>query len=154
VTPQNPSHPERPGGTRTGLLVVGALIVASVPLALASHSLFLRSEDELSQVRVRMEDLGRSVDPMGCVSAVLDWRPNCGALKGLCDRSVPELVYACMGAQDRAEYCEGIQKDTDSTSFGFGDCQARGFGRRAGSCAGAWRAVANFCTGRAPTRWM
>ncbi len=151
---QDSSHPRQHGDSRVGLFVVLGLLLVSVPLALVSHAAFLRSEDELGPVRARMVERGATATPTECVDEVMTWRPSCDAVKGLCERSVPELVFACMGGQDRDAYCTSIKSEAENTAFGFGDCQARGFTRREGSCAGAWRAVVNFCNGRSPTRLL
>lgn len=139
---------------KTALWVVILSLLGSAPLAIFAYMQFSASEAELLPVRTRFRELGATSQPGQCVDAVLEWRPTCTALKGLCARSVPELVYTCMGGGDRREYCASIEDESSSTNFGFGDCEGRGYSQRDPTCAAAWRSIANFCTGRSPTRLM
>lgn len=139
---------------RTALWVVVLSLVGSAPLAWFAWRAFSESEAALRPVRDHFREMGPTATPDQCVAEVLEWRPTCTALKGLCGRSVPELVYSCMGTGDRAEYCASITQDSLSTEFGFGDCESRGYSQRDPTCAAAWRSVANFCNGRSPTRLM
>jgi hypothetical protein len=91
-------------------------------------------------------------EPEACVVEGIDWLEACPGDRTFCKGSAPEVVRRCVESQDRAAYCEGLDRSWMTTGFGFHDCEARIEGlekgdakKRESVCAGGYRVIADHC---------
>jgi hypothetical protein len=125
--------------------VLGVL-AASVPIGLFAHRRLAAADQYIAAELREMTVRGRELSTGGCVTAVVDYRARCRAMRSLCEASVPDMMKACLAARDRAAACAELGDRPMSTGFGFEACKAAGPGRRArDACAAAYRAIASHC---------
>jgi len=143
---------QRRSGNRTTWVVLGCIFVGSLIMGFVSYGQFMSSEQSIQADFDGMRERGASLDPEGCVDAVIAWHAECQAMKVLCDKSVGRMMEQCMAGADRHAYCAATDVSSNAHSgFGFKQCKARGAHEGKGKrlkkkvCGTAYRAIAYHC---------
>jgi hypothetical protein len=151
-TMENPSMPttdEPPAptrGSRGAVIVIGTLLLASVPLGLLAWFRFKSSEVVLTEERAITRQNAPHMSSQQCVERVLALRAQCAALPRLCDQAVGDNMDTCLAGRDRSQECAELGDQIHSTRFGFDACRSRSGGRALRTaCATAYRAIAASC---------
>jgi hypothetical protein len=134
-----------PARQRGGLGVMLALLSAAGALGVVAYWRFVESERALGADLARMARRAPLLGVEGCVGEVLAWNGACAAMKSLCDATVPRMMETCLRGVDRSADCAVYAQRVMATSFGVGECRARGRGRRDKPCALAYRSIAAHC---------
>ncbi len=150
MQPQVPvSNDESGAGRSSGLIVLAAFVVLIwVVMGYGSTAKYFESEDHIGLTLAHMQEAGATATVEQCVDEVLEWRPNCMALVGLCDASIDRVMSACLAGQDRTEECLGLRDKIGHTGMGVKECRERGIERREGQdkeCAGSYGQLSAYC---------
>lgn len=150
MQPQVPVSTDESGAGRfSGLIVLAAFVVLTwVVMGYGSTAKYFESEDHISVTLEHMVEAGSSATVEECVDEVLEWRPMCTALVGLCDSSIDRVMSACLSGQDRTNECLELRDDIGRTGLGVQQCRERGIERRKGQdkeCAKSYGQVSAYC---------
>lgn len=147
------------GKVGLGVLVLGIPALFLVPYYRSVTEEYERfhtyMEATVDNTETPPEWMARSFAPEECVAWGIDWEENCPGTKEFCKGAVSSVVGRCVETQDRAAYCEGLDKAWMTTGFGYHDCEAKleplpedaktQRKRREKACAAGYRSVANHC---------
>ena len=119
-----------------------------VVMGFGSTARYFQSEDHIGQTLDHMVEAGKTATVEQCVDEVLEWRPQCTALAGLCDGSIDRVMSACLAGQDRKAECLALRDEIGHTGLGVDECRARGIERRKGQdkeCAKSYNQLSAYC---------
>ncbi len=150
MQPQVPANTDESGERRSsGLIVMAAFVVLIwVVMGFGSTARYFESEDHIGATLARVHEAGATATVEQCVDEVLEWRPTCTALAGLCDGSIDRVMSACLAGQDRTNECLAMRDDIGHTGLGVEQCRDRGIERRKGQdkeCAKSYGQVSAYC---------
>jgi len=129
-----------------GYWVIALIFSFSSIIGIVAYSKYVSSEKTLLQNFNKMSSLGKTASVETCVDHVLNWRKTCQAMKSLCDVSVPRMMGACLGSQNRKPYCNQLGTTSSDTHFGYKECQARKVNKKTKkACALSYRVIDNHC---------
>lgn len=149
--PENQMTDREPegGGMKSGLWVVGIVMVFATGLAIFASYRFRSSEQYLTQAHDEFAERGEALTVSECVNSVLEWRHECEAMKSLCDSNVERMVTACIEARDRSGYCASVGDSISDSHFSAAACADHGIDRSEREpwkfCGMAYRAVDFHC---------
>jgi hypothetical protein len=130
----------------SGYKVLAGLFFLSTAMGIFAYAQFDRSEKHLTERLLEFRALGESATEQQCIDAVMEWVPQCSAMKSLCDDSVQRMMVACLIGQKRIEMCNEVEPIRRKTSFGYHECAARGLDRSGKkACASVYRAIDKYC---------
>ena len=134
-------------GPRLSWVLGGVGLLVLVMGVLAAYR-YDQSEAHFAAVQREMDEKGKTLDPEGCVDAILEWHASCTANGPLCDHGVPKIMTHCLKAQDRTAMCESLDLRSARAQWVWGKCKDRGTpckSRKKCPCADAYRAMDSFC---------
>lgn len=135
-----------PQRRHAGFLVVAGILLISTIMGVLSFRSYLASEKYLIEARENMAQEGSRLTSDQCVDAVLQWAPQCSAMKSLCDASVPRMMHSCLAARDRRADCMNLGASSRDTHFEYRQCQARGVDKKMRkTCGNTYQALVAHC---------
>jgi hypothetical protein len=128
--------------------VLGGVAILAAAMGAAGYWQLVRSRDHFAEATAKMDDLGKTLDTEGCITAVLDWHAECAANKPLCDNGLPMVMTHCLLGDDRTQTCESLDLSSAKAKWVFNKCEERGTpctNRKTCACASAYRTIDSFC---------
>ena len=139
-------------------MIGGVIVLLCIAFGLAAMRQKSQFEEyrtaKLDEQTMPWADKEQSVDQ--CVAYTVDWAMGCPGVESWCSAHAPRLTLECLESSDRAQYCETLGDDANSTHFGYSECEAMResvegkYAKRSHKkfCAASYRAVAEFCRGK------
>jgi hypothetical protein len=153
-------------------LVFGTLAIVTLIVGIFGYRRYANSERWVAEGVARMDRVGATLEPEGCVDEAVSWYGECdqqGANAAVCLQGVSILMFHCLDARERQATCELYldpsspvrqpsesmrerartpEKAGESGRWVYGRCEERGMtctNKRECACAEAYRAIDSFC---------
>lgn len=169
---QSAAEHERQSDGPSLKLVFGLVAIVIVVVGVLGYRRYANSERWVAEGVAKMEELGATLEPEGCIDEAVSWYDECdqqGANAAVCLQGVSILMFHCLDARDRQQTCElyldpssPVRQPTESMRerarkaetagesgrWVYGRCDERGMSctnKRECACAEAYRAIDSFC---------
>lgn len=153
VTSPEPSHrPLRPEtqwrGPSLRAVMIGIFALGGL-MTWQMHRAYVHGEKVVQASFPLLAEQGRSLDPEGCIDAVIAWHKQCDATAVMCNSGVKQAMFHCLKSQDRREGCAKLPaSESMDGKWVFVTCKDRGSQCKRTkdcACADAYRAFDSFC---------